>query len=1138
MSDANVPSRSQRQVFVDHLQNLSSVCRRRVLVHWSVLILTYGFVSFVLFLLAGMLSGFSFAGLNIAALAFLLGAAWVLGGMLHAVISGYVGSRDLLRRWERERPDTFDRLSSAREFADCPEEQGRLGYSRELIDGTIKFADDYIQRLVKEELTRPPVEPPLAVVAGLVLFGAALVVALPTGQQAGRDLLGALGSLWREPVSVSTGRVYLIGPKRVPRGVPVDLSITVPDPLAEATLHLEHRGSWKRIRLQLQPDGHTVYTVPEVRETFACLATAGGVASERLVIQPVDPPVLTGISWRVLPPAYTRLPERTLTAGLSEIVVPLGSNLDVAIRADQPLESAAWLLGNLRIPLRRAGDRALGSAQILAASPLAFEMVNDLGMISRSATESLVVIPDRPPRVKIIVPEQTATIDQSNREEITAIVQDDYGLQRALLCYEINYQEAQRTTIELWQAPDRIDSPTQTIISYVWNIEPLKLFPGDEITYYVEAWDNDPFANSKSGRSTTHILRSPSLADVYQELFSEEVGQVETMAAISEEQHALTEEVREIAQSVREKVEEEKANEDESSSLFAEQRRLKELKQRQEELQEEMTILQEEVGKFTETVKPDVDEQAGLSPETLAKIERIRELMDQLLNQEGRELLSQLQQVIEQMAQEVDPRDLEGLEFSFEKFEEQLDMTLSQLEAAYQVRQLEGLWRVAEQLADREDRLQRDAARLEEELQKEGRDAETDEQLERDQAALQQRQEALNQDAESMLRAMERLGESVSTDNPQLGQKLQEMAEAGRGEMSRSLQEAQQRLSQRDLAQAQTAMRQARDRLQSLASELQEQLAGVGGISLRADLERIMRAVDRGLYLSDRQERLVDSPVAARRPRRSLQLEVLYSQEAVRIGQAWREIAATNPFVEMSVIALIDAAAAGMRKAIAVSESEEWIGYGPAHAALRNVNEAVAAMLESMNTLQQQAAQGSAESFMEQMRQLIEQQRRLNEQTDRLRSQQTNQRDILSQLQRMAQEQARIRREIEDLMRRYRHMRNLQSRLDEVAKEMKEVEQQLKEARLDRELDEKQDRILTRMLEAQTSQEQDIYGRRRKAERPEGDEGTSSPSDTVETGTEIEQRDVYGPSGSPSVPLRYRDLVKRYFRNVRHRESS
>jgi hypothetical protein len=1138
MVDTDIPSRSQRQTFADHVQNLVAVYRRRVFIYWGVIILVYSMVSVVLLLLAGVLSGFSFAGVNGAALVLLLGAAWFLGGVFRTVLSGRLGSRDLLRRWERESPDTFDRLLTAQELMSRPEEIERLGYSRGLIDGTIEFAGGYIQRLAKRELLRPLVEPTLAIVAGLVLFGTALAVSLPSGRQAGQSLLGTLGSLWQEPVSLPPGKILLGGPRRVPRGASVDLSITVPDLRAEVILHLERRGIWERIPLQPQPDGHTVHTVPEVRETFACLVTASGLASGRLLVQSVDPPALKEISWCILPPAYTRLPTRTLTAGLSEIAVPMGSQLDVAIRADQPLESAAWLLGDLRIPLQKTDDQAAGSAQILDTSPFTFEMVNDLGMVSRSATESIVVIPDQPPRAKIVAPDQTAAIGVSNLQEINALVQDDYGLQRVLLCYEINYQEAQRATIGLWQAPQQIDCPTQAVLDYEWNVEPLRLFPGDEISYYVEAWDNDPYANSKPGRSNTHILRSPSLADVYQDLFAKEVEQVEAMADISEEQHAITEEVREVAQKVREKVAEEKAKEDEKSSLFAERRRLEELEKRQKDLQEALQVLQEEIGDLTDTGKPDVKEQPGLSLETLAKIERIRELVDQLITREGRELLGQLEQVIEQMAQEVDPRDLDGLEFSFEKFEEQLDRTLSQLEAAYQARQLEGLWRVAEQLAEREDRLQRDTARLEKELQQEDRDADSDERLQRDQAALQQRQEALNQDAESMLRSMERLAETMSGNKPELGRKLQQMAEAGRREMSRFLQEAQQRLSQKDLAQAQTAMQQARDSLQSMAGDLQEQFAGLGGISLQFDLGRIMRLVDRTLYLSDQQERLVDSPIAARQPRRSLELEVLYSQESLRISQAWTEILNSNPFVDASVIALLEAAAAGMRKAIALSEGEEWVSHGPAHAALRNINEAVAAMLDSMNSLQQQAAQGSAEGFMEQMRQLIEQQRSLNEQTGRLRSQQTEHKNLLSQLQRMAKEQARIRREIEDLVRRYRHMRNLQSRLDEVAKEMKEVERQLEEGRLDRELDEKQDRILTRMLEAQTSQEQDIYGRERKAERPDGQEGASSPSDKVETGAEIEHRDVYEPPVSQFVPFRYRDLVKRYFRNLRHRESS
>ncbi|MFH1737535.1 MAG: hypothetical protein ABIH23_00915 [bacterium] len=1135
MAEGNSPSSSSLQVFLDHVHEFSSVCRRRILVYWSLVILIYGLLSSVLLLVTGVLTHFSFAGMNIAAAVVLMGACWILWGIVRSILLGRLGVRRLLQRCEREHPDTFDRLLTAQDLATRPEDLDRLGYSRELIDRTVEYADDYVQRLVTRELTRAPVEPPLAIVGGLVLFGTVLTLVLPGGSEAGKAFFASVGSWWREEAPVFSGSPYLIGPERVVRGAPADLSITILNPLDEAVLHIEQRGNWRKIPLELQSDGHTVYTIPEVNETLTCLVTASNLASKRLTIRPVDPPVVAEVAWRIVPPAYTRLPERKTAAGLAEIVVPVGSDVDVTVRADQPLAAAEWLLGDRRIPLDATGELACGTAHILGASPFAFEMRNDLGMVSRSATESISIIADRPPKASIVAPEQTAMVDQSEHQEISALVMDDYGVQRVLLCYEFNYQEAQRATIELQQTADTVNCPTQTTIQYDWDLSPFRLIPGDEISYYIEAWDNDPFANSKSGRSTTHILRSPSLADVYQNMFADEVEQVETMTAITEKQHSITEEVHDIAESVLEKVAEDKAEEGQENSLFAEQRRLEELKERQEDLHNELAALQEEIGKISESENPEIEEEAGLSLETLAKIERIQELMSQLMTREGKELLQQVEKVIEEMSQELDPKDLEAMEFSFEKYEQELDRTLSQLEGAYQMRQLEGLWRVAQEMAERQERLERDTEELEKNLQESGQDAK---QLEQDQGALEQRQEALNQDAEAMVRAMERLAQTVSPDNPQLGEKLEQMVDTAQREMSGSMQEAQQLLAQQDLSKAQDAMNKAQQQLQRMAEDLQEQFASLGGISMQMDLQRISRLVDRGLFLSDQQERLVDSPLASRQARRSLELEVLYSQEALRIGKEWEEILATNPFADVSVIAFLEAAAGGMRKAIAISESEEWIPYGPAHAALRNVNDAVAAMLKSMDSLMQQAAgQSGGEGFFQELQRLIEQQKRLNEETDRLQGQQPGERDMLSQLQQMAQQQARIRKEMQELMRQYRHMKNLQSRLDEVAKQMEEVEQQLRESRLDRELDEKQDRILTRMLEAQTSQEQDTYGRRRKAEQPDGDEGVSSPSDTVDTGNEQEFRDVYEAPGSQFVPYRYRDLVKRYFRNLRQRES-
>ncbi len=1128
---------AERRAFESHVQAFGNAYRRRLLIRWALMVVVYGLLSFVLLLLAGVLSGFSFGGLNTAAFLVLVGAVFLFGMMLQTVVSGHIKNQRILQRWEEELRDTFDRLSTAQEMMDRPQEMKRLGYSPELVAQTIQFADDYVTRLIEEERKRPPVDVPLALITGFVLFGTLALVGLPAGRASLERLSASIDRLWRQPSDEIAGRMVLTVPERVARGSSVDLSVSAPPGPQAATLHVERRGTWERIALDLGRDGKAAYVLANVRDRVVCMATAGDLASNRRVIQPVDPPALSELNWRVSPPTYTRLPEQTHKGSLSGIDIPLGSELRAEIRADQPLASASWHLGKQKISLEIEGAVAKGATSVLSASPVVFEIANDLGMTTRSATETITIIPDQSPRAKIITPEQTKVLDSSGRQLISSLAQDDYGVQRVVLCYEVNYKEAQRAAVELWEASEGVESVTQTVVDFEWNLAPFNLFPGDEVSYYVEVWDNDPFANSKSGRSSTQILRYPSLTDVYQDLFEEETEQVDTMAAITEEQHSITEEVHEIARSIREKTAQEKADEGEESSLFAEQRRLEDLKERQESLQEELSALEEEIGKVTEPEKAEIEEQAGFSPETLAKIERIRELMSEMMSNEGRALLDQLDQMVEQMSEQVDPSELEQLEFSFEDFEQQLDRTLSQLESAYELRQLEGLWNVAEHLADREDRLERDTQKLEEQLQQENLDPETEQQLEREKAALQDRQKALNQDAAAMMEAMERLAEKLTGENPQLADQLQNMAESARREASQSLQQAEQQLSQGNLAEAQKSMNNAQNKLRNLAKELQDSFSGMGGISLQMDMQRIMRIVDRSLFLSERQEQLVDSPLAARQPKRSLEKEVFYAQEARRVAEEWTELLSTNPFIDVSVIAFLNAAAGGMRKAVDASESEEWIGYGPAHAALRNINEAISRMLSSMNSLQQQAAQGSAESFMQQMQQLIQQQQRLNEQTDRLRGEQQRGQDFLSQLQRMAQQQAMIRREIQKLMQRYRHMRNLQSRLDEVAKEMEEVEKQLSDAQLDRELDEKQDRILTRMLEAQTSQEQDTYGKRRKAEQPTGTEGADTPPDTVETGTEEQTRDIYESAGTRGVPTRYRDYVKRYFRNLRERES-
>ena len=109
----------------------------------------------------------------------------------------------------------------------------------------------------------------------------------------------------------------------------------------------------------------------------------------------------------------------------------------------------------------------------------------------------------------------------------------------------------------------------------------------------------------------------------------------------------------------------------------------------------------------------------------------------------------------------------------------------------------------------------------------------------------------------------------------------------------------------------------------------------------------------------------------------------------------------------------------------------------------------------------------------EKMGEMGERQGQVNRETKRIAQRLSEQMrmsaDDQAEMQRLAEEQARIRQQVEEMQRDENARQKLLGRLDQAQKEMKEVEEALKSGNAEGETQQTQQRILSRMLDAQRS---------------------------------------------------------------------
>ena len=154
--------------------------------------------------------------------------------------------------------------------------------------------------------------------------------------------------------------------------------------------------------------------------------------------------------------------------------------------------------------------------------------------------------------------------------------------------------------------------------------------------------------------------------------------------------------------------------------------------------------------------------------------------------------------------------------------------------------------------------------------------------------------------------------------------------------------------------------------------------------------------------------------------------------------------------------------------------------------AMMHLNQAASMMKGSMEAMMQGGGQGGMMSMMQQLQQLSSQQMNLNSLTQMLQQMQQGQLSPQQQgeLQRLAQQQELIKKSLAELNEEAKisgESKKLPADLDNILKEMQEVLTNMKTEKLDDKLVQKQEQILSKLLDAQRSINERDFEKKRKS---------------------------------------------------------
>ena len=418
-----------------------------------------------------------------------------------------------------------------------------------------------------------------------------------------------------------------------------------------------------------------------------------------------------------------------------------------------------------------------------------------------------------------------------------------------------------------------------------------------------------------------------------------------------------------------------------------------------------------------------------------------------------------------------------------------------------------------------------------------------------------QKRESLAQQQERSAEEMRELQEQIE----QLRERMEDVRSSPRQEMERvqeqldqqrlpqQMQQNAQQLQQNQLQKAQQGQQQMQQQLQQLQQQLQEMQSGMQGQQMQVNMAGLRRALDDVLRLSQQQEDVrqnvrgltSDSPQLREEARQQVEL----SENLSTVSDSLQSLARDIPQMSRAVQEEAGEALREMGAATeAMSERAASQASGHQKGSMTHLNELALLLSELMDQMMNAQGGGSGQSMqqmLQQMQDMAGQQQQLNEQIQQMLNDMQGNRlsnDAQGRLRQMAEQQEAIRRQLRSIARNPEARGKMLGDLNKIAEQMQETIEELQRGQADRRTIERQQQILTRLLDAQRSLQQ-----RGKEKRRESETGRDADRESPDALTPTEQaeklrRDLIRALESGYAPD-YQELIKRYFDLLQQQET-
>ncbi len=880
---------------------------------------------------------------------------------------------------------------------------------------------------------------------------------------------------------------------------------------------------------------------------------AGKISSGEYTLKALKKPVVVDLKVALDYPQYTaRLDEQLENIG--DLVIPLGTKVNWSIT------TANTETLDIKLPnsAKQGVDRKSNSL-----FEFGHRLINS-GIYKLYFNNQEIPDPDSLQYSIHLVPDQYPTIDvELFKDSLSKTLHyfvggatDDYGIVAINFNYQVKDQNGKDKG--LFNVPIKLEKGKATQYSYTWDIAEVPLLPGDHISYYFEVFDNDAINGSKSSRTQTFSFNKPTLKEFEEKTENNKQKIKADLNKSLQEVKKLQDEIRKMREKLLQEKEVNWQNKKEFEKLLEKQKELEKL-------------IKEAKEKFSENLENE-KEFNQMDQELQEKQEKIKELFDEAMSEEMKDLMKQ----IEEMLQDLEKNDMldmmQKFQFNNNEMEMNLDRMLElfkQLEVEQAVQQqidkLEELAEKQEKLSEKTDNTdpveknQQENPEGNEKNQQEGKenDQKNDEKTEgkeesqddqgsepNGQEELKKEQEEIKEEFEDIQEKMDEIQEkNEELEYPKnLGDNEQESEE-----IQQDLEQIEQQLNQNKNKNASKQQKSAAQKMKDMAQKMQQQMQSGQMEQMTEDLAALRQLLENLITLSFEQEDLflelnsvnVNTPKYVSLVQQQYKLNDDFSLIQDSLQALSKRVTQIESFVTEKVADVNENMEIGLDR---LEERQKSQAADNQQRVMKNVNDLALMLSEAMEQMQMQMSSMMSGSQMcdspgsspgmqlpDKMKGASD---KLGEQMQKMQQQLQEGQMNSEKFAKLAAKQAALRKMLREIQKEKQSQGKGSKELEGIINDLDKIETELVNKNLNNEMLKRQQKILTRLLEAENAERQRGEEEKRKSEVGEAKTRELPPS----LQEYIKKREAEIDNFkfvSPDVKPYYKQLIEEYLKSLK-----